>query len=382
VSDPLRVLHLHSGNIFGGIESILTTLASRRDSRIEHLFALSFRGRLEEELRNIGADVRLTQPARISQPWNVRSARSALRSGIGEAEYDVAICHSAWSRTVFGPVVSKRGQPLVLWQHSAADRQHMLDRIARRIPINMAVCNSRFTETKQAVREPGVPTTIIHPPVPPPNKDDASPTHRAEIRAELGLSDETVAILQVGRLERGKGHFEHLQAAARLADIPNWAILFVGGSLGSREEEYETELKRLLGDLGLANRVRFLGETSDTSRFYSASDIYCQPSVHPESFGITYVEAMYAGLPVVATDIGAVPEVVSDQCGRLVRIRDVAGLSEALRGLISNEGERRRLGQRGPERAASLCDPDECVNRLYETLLEQTRCRRNSRPGG
>ena len=90
----------------------------------------------------------------------------------------------------------------------------------------------------------------------------------------------------------------------------------------------------------------------------------------PEPFGIVFIEALSAGLPVVTTEIGAAPEIVDEECGMLVPKENVAALASALRTLLSDETTRVGLGRKGPDRAAALCDPASSATHLYRTLSE------------
>ncbi|MFC1639810.1 glycosyltransferase family 4 protein [Gemmatimonadota bacterium] len=370
MSRRLKVLHVHSGNLFGGIESILVTLARCQETEIEHTFALCFEGRIANELRDTNANVLLTAPARLSRPWSVHQARALLREELTKSHFDVAICHSSWSRAIFGPVLISARQPFVIWQHSAGDRQHWLDRWSRRIPTQLTVCNSHYTAKQEARREPAVGTAVVYPPVPPPTASSRLASTRENVREELGAPTNTTVILQVGRIEPGKGHLIHLEAAATLLDQPDWIIVQVGAAQRPEEQTYQLELERSTHDLGLDGRVRFVGERTDMDRIYAAADIYCQPSTLPESFGITFVEALYAGLPVVTTEIGAAPEIVKKECGVLVPRENAAAVAAALRLLLSDKEVRVRLGRNGPARAAALCDPASTVARLHGILSE------------
>lgn len=100
-----------------------------------------------------------------------------------------------------------------------------------------------------------------------------------------------------------------------------------------------------------------------------AADLYCQPNVAPDAFGLAFVEALRAGLPVVTTPLGGAPEVVDASCGVMVPVGDAARLREALLDLISSSDRRTSLGRAGPSRAASLCDPARQVERLDAALM-------------
>jgi len=115
---------------------------------------------------------------------------------------------------------------------------------------------------------------------------------------------------------------------------------------------------------GVANRVQqqaaheqFLGERRDASRLFRAADIHCQPNTAPEPFGLAFVEALYASLPVVTADMGGAREIVTPACGILVAPGDSDALTRALQHLVDDPAARATLGAGGPARARALCDP-------------------------
>jgi glycosyltransferase involved in cell wall biosynthesis len=107
-------------------------------------------------------------------------------------------------------------------------------------------------------------------------------------------------------------------------------------------------------------------------RLLAAADIHCQPNTGPEPFGIAFVEALYAGVPVVTTALGGALEIVSDSCGVLVPPDDPGELAAALAGLIREPHRRCRLGAGGPARAAALCDPAVQLTRFGQHLAGVT----------
>ena len=106
----------------------------------------------------------------------------------------------------------------------------------------------------------------------------------------------------------------------------------------------------------------------------SAADIFCQPNSGPEPFGIVFVEALCAGLPVITSDFGGGAEVVDGTCGVLTPPGDAAAVAEALAGLIRDPARRAVLGNGGPDRARQLCDPARQLNRLRMLLENPTPC--------
>ena len=102
--------------------------------------------------------------------------------------------------------------------------------------------------------------------------------------------------------------------------------------------------------------------------YWPPADIYCQPNTSPEPFGLAFIEALSAGLPVVSTALGGALEILDKSCGIVVPSNDPGELASALSGLISNKTERIRLGRGGPARAARLCDPGQQLDHMYQIL--------------
>src|SRR5207244_2005466 len=121
-------------------------------------------------------------------------------------------------------------------------------------------------------------------------------------------------ILQASRLERWKGQAVHLEVLGRLKEVPGWAAWVAGGPQKAGEAEFLAELKAAAVANGVADRVRFLGQRSDVPRLMAAADVYCQPNTGPEPFGLSFVEALYAGLPVVTSGFGGASEIVTGEC--------------------------------------------------------------------
>lgn len=133
---------------------------------------------------------------------------------------------------------------------------------------------------------------------------------------------------------------------------------------------YRSEYVTRVGELGLARYVRFLGHRADVAAVLADLDVVVSTSEY-ESFGRTLVEAMATGLPVVASDVGGIPEVVDSSCGVLVPVGDIAAFVKAIESLL-DPAARERMGQAGRVRATTLFDRPAHVGRvvaLYERVL-------------
>ena len=295
--------------------------------------------------------------------------------GAGSAELlderaaDVVVCHLAWAQAIFGPGARASGVPLVFWAHDATDALHWLDRWARLTPPDLAICNSHFTAATMLRLYPRVATQVIYCPVSPP-AFNASVSDRAEVRGELNTPLDATVIVQVSRMEEWKGQRLHLETLGQLRDLPGWVCWIVGSAQRPDEARYERELHAVAKQHGIEQRVRFVGQRSDVSRILSAADIYCQPNTGPEPFGLTLIEALQAGLPVITSAMGGATEIVNDSCGILVPVGSVADLASALRLLVNDAQLRRRLGGSGPARARELTDPAAQLSHLRCALEE------------
>jgi len=370
----MRVLHIYAGNLYGGIETLLATLAQhqRLSPDVCHEFALCFEGRLSAELRSAGRPVHNLGAVRFRWPWTVWRARRRLRHLLRQERFDCVICHSCWPHALFAPVVKSKGCPLVFWAHTAVPRGHWLERRASRRSPDLIVANSRFTAEDVKQLFPGIPTSVLYCPVPAPAVGDAEVIRR-QTRAMAGVPADAVVILQVSRMERGKGQTVLLDALNRLRDLPGWLCWIVGGAQRAEEERYQKQLTDAAAQAGLLGRVRFLGERTDVRHLLGAADVYCQPNIGADAFGITFVEALYAGLPVVTSALGGALEIVNADCGILVPPGDPAALAVVLHRLVADPAARARLGAAGPARARQLCDPQVVLMRLQEFLTGNVR---------
>jgi glycosyltransferase involved in cell wall biosynthesis len=358
----MRVLHVHSGNLYGGVETVLATLARFRHHApsMEMSVALCFDGQIAAEIRAAGIEPQMLGDVRLRRPDTVLRARRVLRRILERGQFEAVVCHQAWTCAVFGSAVKASQAPLVLWLHMAQQR-HWLDRLAWRVGPDLVICNSRFTAS--GVPHTGVRVEVVYAPV-----ESRGIARDPEVRRSLGATESDVVIVQASRMEPLKGQRICLEALARLRELPGWTCWQVGGAQRPEEHEYLAQLRRQARALGIADRVNFLGHRSDVPALLAAADIFCQPNLQPDAFGVGFVEALAAGCPVVTSAIGGALEVVDESCGVLVPPNDTGTLASELSHLITDPADRARLGRTGPARARALCDPGTQVRRLAAVL--------------
>jgi glycosyltransferase involved in cell wall biosynthesis len=354
----MRVLHVAAGNLYGGVERMLEELAAHVPAGSAHAFALAFPGRLSASLDAARAERHDLGAVRFSRPLSVWRARRRLQRIV--PQFDAVVAHAPWAFSLAAPIVSSAR---VMWAHDASGGTHWIERKAARLNPSLVLCNSEFTSRAIGAWLPSARRAVVLPPVSAP---PIPPGTRETVRRELGAEAGTTVILIASRFERWKGHADLLRAAASLTG--NWTIWIAGAPQRSHETEYERELRALASVPALEGRVRFIGERQDIARIFAAADIHCQPNTEPEPFGIAFVEALDAGLPVVTFGFGGASEIVTPSCGVLLPPGDRGALAEALQRLVNDPSRRAALGQAGPARARALCDPVSQVARLEQVL--------------
>jgi phosphatidyl-myo-inositol alpha-mannosyltransferase len=176
------------------------------------------------------------------------------------------------------------------------------------------------------------------------------------------LRDGTLNILFVGRFEERKGLIHLLKAYHRLRKRKVDARLLVIGA-GPKQREY----RRFVGLRGIRD-VEFLGRVSDADkvRYFASADIYCAPNTGQESFGIVLLEAMAAGVPIVASDIHGFKQVIQRNVqGLLVEPRNPRALAAALYALARDPDLRHEMGEAGRARA-----PEYSWDRVTERIVD------------
>lgn len=184
------------------------------------------------------------------------------------------------------------------------------------------------------------------------------------LHEQIGAEPDAILIGMVGRLIEQKGFRYGIQAFAKIADeFPKARLVVVGD--GSHRAILEGETRRA----GVAKRVDFLGWREDSAELMAALDIFLMPSLW-EGFGLVLLEAMSRAIPVVASAVSAIPEVVvHGETGLLVPAADVDSMAEALRTLLGDPALRRHLGLLGEARLEDEFSADAMVSR-YQTLYQ------------
>jgi D-inositol-3-phosphate glycosyltransferase len=209
--------------------------------------------------------------------------------------------------------------------------------------------------------------------------DELHPVDKQEARERLGINTSGPIILQLGRLVPRKGVDTVIQALGMLQRTGVRAHLFiVGGETGAADPELTPEIGRLMHvaeDEGLAGSITFLGRRGrhELKYWYSAADIFVSTPWY-EPFGITPLEAMACGTPVIGSAVGGIKYTIQDgKSGLLVSPKDPEALAEALSVLIASRKLRERLGKGGLERVKQFTwqNVADQTAAMYQAILDE-----------
>lgn len=360
----------------GGAEVLAARIARQLRDDYRFVFVcLETMGRLGEELRADGFPVHVLDK-RPGIHWKtIRGLRSLIRQeGIDlvHAHHYGPFFYGAMARLPWGR------PPVVLTEHG----RHFPDRVQRtHLLVNRLLLgrddrlfgvgdgvrlalidNEGFPRERVGVIYNGIDTAAF---------GDVGRL-RQEARHELQLRPDDFVILQAARLDPIKDHATAIRAMARVATTRSDIRLLLAG-----EGSSASEIDALIDALDLRSHVLRLGLRADVDRMLAAADVVLLSSVS-EGIPLSLIEGMAAGLPVLATSVGGIPEVVEDgRTGLLVPAGDDEALARQILGLAEDPARREQMGHLGRDRASALFCEDRMIGEYDRTYREMTKPRRS-----
>lgn len=354
----------------GGAERLLVSTARLADHdrfAFDAAFVVPWKDHLVPDLEAAGVTVRrLGTGRRGGVRWVGRLAR-LVRSG----DYDVVHAHSPLPAVVarLAARTMKARPRLVSTEHNLWPRFAVPTRAANRATfglddLHLAVSNAvldalpaRLARSTEVLVQ-GVDLDAVR----------GARSARSEVRAELGAGPDDVVVGTVANLRASKAYPDLLQAARLVIDAsPSVRFAAVG------QGPLEAEVRRRHAELGLGDRFRLLGFRDDPWRVLAACDVFTLSSVH-EGLPIALLEAMALGLPVVATAVGGIPEVVTDGVeGVLVPPRRPELLAAALLDVAGDADRRAAMARASAVRSESfgLAPAVAATQALYDELADR-----------
>lgn len=194
---------------------------------------------------------------------------------------------------------------------------------------------------------------------------------REDMRKKLGIPLDAPVVVSTGRIIEEKGYDLVVPIFERLCKRHNAHLILVGDGW------YLNKLREEVGRADLGNQVIFTGYKQSVNDYLNASDIYWTSTKH-ETLGCSIIEACSFGLPVVATNVGGIPEIVEDGvCGYLIDNNDVSGFADKLSLLCSDVQLRRRMGLKAKQRIDSVYSEQAITSQLAKIYSKVLSCQKN-----
>ncbi len=301
-----------------------------------------------------------------------------LRRIVRDFKPDILQTHNIKSHFLVRATGLHREFPWIAWNHGYTsmgrlDRAYkQIDRWSLRGAYRLISVCGPFANALQNLGIPRDKITVLHNFVDPyvrPSDDEV-----LRLRQEMRLGDELV-IVTVGRMSVEKGHANLLNAIGRLkdrADLPKHRFVLVG------DGPEEGNLRRQASDLGIEDRLLWAGFQKNVAPYYAMATIYALPSMSEGSPNVV-LEAMAAGLPIAATSVGGVPEILeNDVTGLLVPRENPQALAEAIQELLLSADLRARLASAARRRVETAHTLQAYRRDLTQFYMETLRMRKDS----
>ena len=329
------------------------TLARAQREAGKHVEFLTFEGKkFGGQVRSQGFEVREVRVRTKIDPVAVAQMRKIIRA----AKYDLVHTHLSTS-SVNGCLAARLAKvPSIATVHGMSGKMSF-SAATHLIAVSAEVKNHLVAQ--------GVPAHKIS--VVYNGLDDGFQlASRASARSEFALSDSDQVVGTVGRVTQLKGTEDGIRAVAQAAkQYPHLKYLIVGDGDGLER------CKALATELGIEAQVQFLGYRQDVGAVLPALDIFLFPT-HKEAMGIALVEAMAAGLPCIATNVGGIPEVVTAETGRLVPASKPESLGTELAKLLGDESLRNSMSEHAKARVQSVFSAsamEQATTEVYDKVI-------------
>ncbi|MGB9735985.1 MAG: glycosyltransferase [bacterium] len=346
----IKILYLTTSSKIGGSEQVILAIMENinRDQFDIEVCTLGPRGALHEELdklkvKNYSLDI-------VKKNWmHIPIGFYKLYKLLKKENYEILntwLFHASVAGIFINKfvkipcVVESRQYADLMYKYNLKIRQ-TLDRIASHEVDHIIACSDGVKKVLMNYErvEPWK-ITVIYNGTEINKFKPRNIEQRQQIKEKLKVGDKIVLTF-TAHLRPAKGHQYLLEAISKIKNqYPNIVLFLIGDGI------LMNELTTITKQLDIENNVRFWGYRADIPNFLSATDIYVHPSVE-EGFGIAIIEAMAAGLPVIATNVGGIPEIITNGVnGILVPPENPQALADAIVELIEHPDRRKILSEK------------------------------------
>ncbi len=397
----VNILFVHqSASLYGSDYALYYLVRGLDKFKFRSIVLLPSKGPLSEALESSGIEVHAVPLIRISRaalsaggilslPLDAVRSLRAMNTVLAGVPIDIV--HSNTLAVLSGILWAWRKKIPHVWHvHEIIEHPVMVKRFFAwllRVSSGKVIANSNATREWLITADPRLAekTECIWNGI---ERKTTIDNHRAgALRRELGLSGDDRLIALVGRINRLKGQVLLIQAAESLWNrgVRNIHLLIVG-SPPPGQEHFKDDLMSRIGKSPAKGHITVMDYKDDIWTVWDACDIAAVPSTEPESFGLTAVEAMIAGKPVIAASHGGLKEIVADgQTGLLFEPGSARDLAEKILKLLTQPSLGKDMGRQGKTRQAQLFSLRQYVSSFenaYAAMLFSQSLNRQSRVAG
>jgi glycosyltransferase involved in cell wall biosynthesis len=368
IGHRMRILQISSASSFGGGERYVVDLVNALSARGHDLFvAVRPKSPLVQHLHLPTENIK-TLPLRNA--LDPQSAR-ALAKIVKEHKIDVVHAHMARDYSLAAYAVRRRPAKFVVTRHVLFPLNKLHSRILGRVHKIIAVSGAVARQLQGQRLVPDERIAVVHNGINVERFAQASVDFdRSSFLDGKNIPPDSLLVSSIGELRKLKRHDDFIRAAALVSNQVSNVHFVVAGVDTSPKGETMSELVQLVAELKLQGRVHFPGWLDDADKLLCATDVFVSTS-ETESFGLSIVEAMAAGLPVVTTRTEGAQEVVeAGATGLLVPIGDIEQIAGSICGLLTDATERRKLGGQAAVRARERFSLGRMVDEIEKIYLE------------
>lgn len=373
--DKIKVLHVIGGGEVGGAEELVLTQMELLDKdRYQPYMVCLCAGPFARLVAEHGFPAKVMAMKHRLDLTPVQPLRELMRrEGI-----DIVHTHGVRANLVARQAGRLEGVPVVTTVHSVlrfdydswlkAELARLLTRLTNRNTDHFIAISGAIRDEIRSMGVSPAKISVIYNGLNSSRFTESRPTH--ELVRELGLVEGRKVVSMVARLHPVKGHRYFLEAARQVIDAGIDAQFLIIGE-GDQRQKLEARVKQL----GLRERVRMPGYWGKVEEIYAVSDVLCVPSVM-EGLGLVVLEAMYFGVPVVASNTGGIPEIITDgRNGLLVEPRNADDLARSIRRVLTETALTESLVAEGRRTVEDFSQEKMArqVEEIYASLLVNGR---------
>ncbi|MGK7958109.1 MAG: glycosyltransferase family 4 protein [Crocosphaera sp.] len=360
----MKIIYFYTGNRFGGVEKLLIDLFDYQSilepGELQAVFVLCYEGYLSRKLRERGATVEVIPTPSLYSPWTLLKTFFQIRRILHKYSVNIVVSHEIWNHIIAWPIEKLLSIKSVLWIHSSSFRFNIpLYRCLGFCKPDIAICTSRHVRESVMRLWPNIKTDFLYPPYAKP-----------KLQPKLMSCKKEVTLVYVGRIVEYKGLADIIEALGIIKDL-SFNFIAVGEAESEDQILFKQKKIERAEVLGLRDKVSFVGFQENVFEFLLTADVFVHPNKLPEPLGFVFIEALFTGTPIVATNIGGAKEILEMQpskMGDLVPPGDINALAAMLRKYIEEYDYRLQISENITKDFINEFSPEKSMTKLFKIL--------------